>query len=119
MHYTDTHEWIEIQGDEGTVGITSYAQQELGSIVYVQLPKVGQRISAGEEVSVLESTKSAADVYSPVSGVITHVNESILQSPEKINQNAETTGWLFKIKLSNLSEIKSLLSLAEYRAILG
>jgi glycine cleavage system H protein len=118
MHYTDTHEWLSLEGNKGTVGITTYAQEELGAIVFVQLPKVGQKVTAGEEVCVLESTKAAADVYAPVSGTIVAVNEEIVKFPGKINQSAETTGWLFQLTISNLAEIENLLTLAEYRAIL-
>jgi len=118
MYYTDTHEWIAIHGNQGTVGITSYAQQELGDIVYVQLPKVGQKVAAGEEICVLESTKAAADVYAPVSGIVSAINEEVRNMPGKINQAAETTGWLFQLTLSQPSETKKLLSLSEYRALL-
>ena len=119
MHYTDTHEWISLQDNKGIVGITSYAQEELGAIVYVQLPKVGDEVAAGQEIAVLESTKAAADVYSPVSGTILAINEEVLKSPGKINESPETTGWLFQITLSNPAELKDLLTLSEYRALLG
>lgn len=118
MYYTDTHEWVSIQTAKGKVGITQYAQGELGAIVYVQLPKIGQKVVAGEEVCVLESTKAAADVYAPVSGTISAINEELIKNPEKINQSPETTGWLFQIDLSNPSETADLLTLSEYRAIL-
>jgi glycine cleavage system H protein len=118
MYYTDTHEWVAIDGAQGTVGITQYAQQELGAIVYVQLPQIGQIIKMGEEICTLESTKAAADVYAPLSGVVSAVNEELSQSPDRINQSPETTGWLFRITLSAPSEVKTLLTLSEYRAIL-
>jgi glycine cleavage system H protein len=119
MYYTDTHEWLSLQGDKGTVGMTHYAQEELGAIVFIQLPKIGQKVTIGEEICVLESTKAAADVYAPVSGTIIAINEEIVKFPGKINQNAETTGWLFQLTLSNLAEVETLLTLAEYRAILA
>ena len=117
MYYTDTHEWLSLQGAKGTVGITSYVQEELGAIVFIQLPQVGQKVTIGEEVCVLESTKAAADVYAPVSGTIVAVNEEIVKFPGKINQSAETTGWLFQLTISNLAELETLLTPAEYRAI--
>ena len=118
MYYTDTHEWIQIDGEKGIVGITQYAQGELGSIVHVQLPEIGQTVVAGEEIAVLESTKSAADVYSPVSGTVCAINQEIVQSPQKINESPETTGWLFQIALTAPSEVKDLMVLSEYRALL-
>lgn len=119
MYYTDTHEWLSLQGDKGTIGITNYAQQELGGIVFVQLPKVGQEVTAGEEVCVLESTKAAADVYAPISGTVIAVNEEVVKFPGKINQSAETAGWLFQMAASNLEgELETLLTLTEYQGIL-
>lgn len=116
MKFTETHEWIEVQGDVGTVGVTEHAQKELGDIVYVELPKVGKNVKAGEEAVVLESTKAAADVYSPVSGTIVEVNQALQQTAELVNRSAESGGWLFKIKLSQPQEIDKLLDAASYRA---
>ena len=114
MRYTESHEWISLQGKVGTIGITDYAQKELGEIVYIELPKVGQKIKAGEEICVLESTKAAADVYAPVSGKVVEVNESLRKSPSSLNQAAESDGWLFRIELSNLGEWNQLLTQAQY-----
>jgi glycine cleavage system H protein len=119
MYYTDTHEWILVKGSEGIVGVTHYAQEELGAIVHVQLPKVGQEVAMGEEICVLESTKAAADVYAPVSGKISSINEEVIKHPNKINESAEGKGWLFQITVSNVLELKDLLTSSEYKAIVG
>jgi glycine cleavage system H protein len=116
--YTKSHEWIELDGSHGTVGITQYAQKELGEIVYAQLPTVGQSIHAGGEICVLESTKAAADVYCPVSGKITAVNESVASHPQLINQSPEAKAWLFRIELSNPKEASALLSKADYESLI-
>lgn len=118
--YTESHEWIEMETQEiGRVGVSQYAQKELGDIVYVELPKQGNTVNAGQEVAVLESTKAASDVYSPVSGVIVAVNPLLAHSPELINQSAEGEGWLFKIQPSNLAEIDLLMDLQGYQAMLN
>lgn len=115
MKYTETHEWITVQNDVGTVGITNHAQHELGDIVYVELPKVGKAVRKGQEAAVLESTKAAADVYAPVSGTITAVNDALAQTPELVNTASEDTGWLFKIKLDNKDEMGGLMDLSAYK----
>jgi glycine cleavage system H protein len=115
MHFTDTHEWINVEGDLGTVGITAYAKRELGEIVYLELPAVGRQVKAGEEVVILESTKAAADIYTPVSGEIVAVNEEVRASPELLNQSPEEKGWLFQIRLSNLQELDNLMSQSSYQ----
>lgn len=100
MHFTPTHEWIVTEGNTATVGISDHAQKELGEIVYVELPKIGQTVQTGEEVCVLESTKAAADVYSPASGIVIAVNDLLRQTPSLINRAAESSGWLYKLELS-------------------
>lgn len=112
--YTESHEWIEINGKSGTVGVTEYAQKELGDIVYVELPKVGRDVSKGGEAAVLESTKAAADVYSPVSGKITEVNVALSNEAQRVNKSPEKEGWLFKIELKQPEELSTLLSEDEY-----
>lgn len=114
MKYTETHEWIQVQDQIGTVGISEYAQKELGDIVYVEFPKVGKEIKAGDEVCVLESTKAAADVYSPVSGIIQEINPNLKQDSGLINTSAEKEGWIYKIKLSRPDEIEKLMERAKY-----
>lgn len=115
--YTESHEWVSVKGNVGTVGITHYAQKELGEVVYVELPQIGRSIKAGEEVCVLESTKAAVDVYSPVSGKIVAINESLRTSPFCVNKDAEKSGWLFQVELSCPSECKHLLTLSQYEAL--
>ncbi|MDE3046630.1 MAG: glycine cleavage system protein GcvH [Verrucomicrobiota bacterium] len=112
--FTKSHEWIEVKGRVGTVGITHYAQKELGDIVYAQLPKVGQVLRAGQEVCVLESTKAAADIYTPVSGKVVAINEKVREEPALTNRDAEHTGWLFQIELSSAKEVDSLLTRVDY-----
>lgn len=118
MKFTDTHEWIQIDGDVGTVGITQYAQKELGDIVFVELPQVGKNVNKGKEAAVLESTKAAADIYSPVSGEILEANQRLVQAPELINKTPETEGWIYKIRLSSLKEIENLMDRNAYEALI-
>jgi glycine cleavage system H protein len=110
MKYTESHEWVE----KGRVGISSYASEELGNVVYIELPKVGQKVEAGQEVAILESTKAAADIYSPVSGTITAINQKLTEDPSLLNSSPEKEGWLFEIALSDASELDSLLSQEQY-----
>jgi len=117
--YTKEHEWIRAEGDNGTVGITHHAQQELGDIVYVDLPKVGARIEQGKSLGSVESVKAVSDIYSPVSGEIIEVNEALAQTPEKLNQDPHGAAWLVKIRLSAPDEVKKLLSAADYHAYVG
>ncbi len=113
MKYTDTHEWYLA----GKVGISKYAQQELGEIVYIELPKVGQQVEAGEEIAVLESTKAAADIYSPISGIVTAVNMKLKEDVNLLNQFPEKEGYLFEIVPSNPEEIKSLYAAEDYKKL--
>lgn len=119
MYYSQSHEWIKLDGKIGTVGVSDFAQKELGDIVYVELPKVEKELNAGDEAAVLESTKAASDVYTPVSGRVVEVNESLKNAVEKINQAAEGEGWLFKIELSNLEEVNRLLNQEAYRQMVS
>lgn len=118
MKYTLSHEWIQIQDDIAIVGISDFVRKEFGEIVYVELPSVGKIVDAGEEVVVLESTKSAVDIYSPVSGIITAVNLDLQKDLSLINFFAETSGWLFQIKLRDLSEYENFLQPEEYRNLI-
>jgi len=112
--FAETHEWIDVDEGKGRVGISAHAQKELGEIVYVELPKVGQEIKAGEEVAVLESTKAAADIYSPVSGKIIAVNEKVKEDPSLMNKSPEGEGYLFEIALTHPEECEVLTSKDEY-----
>ena len=114
MKFTESHEWVKVENDTGVVGITAHAQKELGEIVYVELPQVGKRIQAGEEAAILESTKAAADIYSPVSGEVIEINLALKQTVALINEQSETEGWLFKIKLADPSELDTLLDHEHY-----
>src|SRR3989304_4998764 len=108
MKFTDSHEWIDLNQGVGTVGISTFAQKELGQVVYIEMPKVGKQVKAGEEVVVLESTKAAADIYAPVSGQIVAVNEALTGQIDLLNRAPEKEGWLFKIQVENLDELKGL-----------
>ena len=116
LYYASSHEWIK-PGDDGTatVGISDYAQTELGDVVFVEPPELNSQVSARDEVSVVESVKTASDIYAPVSGVIIAVNELLETSPETINSSPYDNGWIFKIRLSNEEELRELLSAEEYR----
>jgi glycine cleavage system H protein len=116
VRYTESHEWISLKGNIGTVGITDYAQKELGEIVFVDLPKIGAKIKAGQEACVLESTKAAADVYAPVSGKVIEINESLRHNPSALNKSAEENGWLFRIEILEPSEWEKLLTRSQYRS---
>jgi glycine cleavage system H protein len=109
MKFTETHEWIAINNGIGTVGVTDHAQRELGDIVYVELPKVGKQVKKGEEAAVLESTKAAADVYSPASGTIVEVNKSLNETSELVNKSPEDKGWLFKLQIKDADELNDLM----------
>jgi glycine cleavage system H protein len=119
LRYTKEHEWLRAEGDVGTIGITDHAQKELGDIVYVDLPKVGARIEQGKSLGSVESVKAVSDIYSPVSGEISEVNESLSQAPEKLNQDPHGAAWLVKIRMSAPDELKKLLSAADYQTYVG
>ena len=111
--YTKEHEWLQVDGDTGTVGITDYAQSSLGDIVFVELPKVGQQIEAGSTFGSVESVKAVSDLYAPVTGTVTAINESLNATPETINIAANDT-WMIKLTLTNPDEVNGLLSAADY-----
>lgn len=113
--YTKTHEWAIIDGDVVTFGVADYAQQELGDITYLELPDIGDTVSAGEPFGVVESVKAASDIYSPVSGEVIERNESAIEAPEVINQSPYEGAWLLKVKLANPDEVSALLDPAEYQ----
>jgi len=119
LRYTKEHEWVRITGDVGTIGITDHAQKELGDIVYVDLPKVGAHIEQGKSLGSVESVKAVSDIYCPVSGDVTEVNETLAQAPEKLNQDPHGAAWLVKLRLSAPDEAKGLLSAADYQAYVG
>jgi glycine cleavage system H protein len=119
LRYTKEHEWVRVEGDVGIIGITSHAQNELGDIVYVDLPKAGAVIQQGKTIGSVESVKAVSDIYTPVSGEVLEVNGLLTESPETLNKDPYGTGWLVKIKLSEPGEAAKLLTAAEYQAFVG
>lgn len=115
LKYTREHEWVAVQGKVGTIGITQYAQSELGDIVYVELPKIGTQVVAGERFGTVESVKAVSELYAPTSGEVIEVNAALADSPETLNQDPYTEGWIVKITIANPDEIGALLSAADYR----
>ncbi len=119
FRYTKEHEWVLVEGETGTIGITDHAQQELGDIVYVDLPKVGARIEQGKALGSVESVKAVSDIYAPVSGEVLEVNAALADAPEKLNEDPHGAGWLVKLKLSDAAEAAGLMSAAEYESYAG
>jgi glycine cleavage system H protein len=117
--YTKEHEWILVEGDTGTIGITDHAQQELGDIVYVDLPKAGVAVELGKTLGSVESVKAVSDIYSPVNGEVLESNADLATTPEKLNADPHGAAWLVKVKLANVAELEGLMSAAEYLAYLG
>ncbi len=115
LKYTKEHEWLAVNGSVGTVGITHYAQSELGDIVYVELPAAGSQVVAGEEFGTVESVKAVSEIFAPVSGEVLQVNATLATSPETINKDPYGEGWLLKIKLADAKDLDSLMTAAEYR----
>lgn len=119
LKYTSSHEWIRDEGDGTvTVGITEHAQELLGDLVFVELPEVGSEVAAGSECAVVESVKAASDVFCPVSGEVTAVNEALVDAPEKVNEDAFGDGWLFRIQLSDPAQLDGLLDAEAYTAVM-
>lgn len=119
FRYTKEHEWVSVEGEVGTIGITDHAQEELGDIVYVDLPKVGAAVSQGGTIGSVESVKAVSDIYSPVSGDIVEINQALADKPERLNEDPHGEAWLVKIRLTSPDEIKSLLSADDYRSYIG
>jgi glycine cleavage system H protein len=117
-HYTKDHEWIEVDGDTATVGITDYAQGQLGDVVFVDLPEPGRAVEKGKEAAVVESVKAASEVYAPVSGTISEVNAALAEDPSLVNSAAEGGGWFFKLTLADAAELDGLMDEAAYKAFL-
>lgn len=113
--YTDQHEWVRIDGDEATVGITKYAAEQLGDVVYVELPEAGRKVGQGGEIAVVESVKAASEVYSPVGGEVTASNEAVGGDPAKVNADPEGEGWFYRLRLADKSEIAKLMTEAQYQ----
>ncbi|MGE5486460.1 MAG: glycine cleavage system protein GcvH [bacterium] len=114
LRYTKEHEWVRVEGDIGTIGITDHAQKELGDVVFVELPKTGARVEQGQVAGSVESVKAVSDIYSPVTGEVVEVNETLSEAPEKINQDPHGSAWLAKIMLEKPAELDELMTAAQY-----
>ncbi len=119
LKYAKSHEWVRVAGGVGTVGITDHAQHELTDVVFVELPESGKKVKAGEACAVVESVKTASDIYSPVSGEVTEVNQAVVSDPALVNSQPYSGGWFYKVKLSNPGELNALLSPEQYAAQIG
>jgi glycine cleavage system H protein len=117
-YFTEDHEWIRVEGGEATVGITDYAQEQLGDLVFVELPEAGKQLSKGDTAVVVESVKAASDVYAPADGEITAVNDALADDPALVNSSATDKGWLWKMKLADESQLEGLMDEAGYKATL-
>jgi glycine cleavage system H protein len=115
LHFTEDHEWIRVDGDIGTVGISAYAAKQLGDVVFVELPEVGAELDKGDEAAVVESVKAASEVYTPVGGEVTAVNAALEDAPETVNAAPDGDGWFLKIKISDADELDSLMDEAKYK----
>ncbi len=120
MKFVDTHEWVRVEdADVVSVGITNHAQELLGDLVYIELPNVGQVIKSGDTIGVVESVKAASDLYSPVSGVVTAINDEVVADPTLANTDPHQAGWLFQVKLDDIAELDSLMSADKYKSLIG
>ena len=113
--YSKDHEWLELNDDIATVGITNYAQESLGDIVFIELPEIGRLVKSGDQIGVVESVKAASDLFSPVSGEIIEVNNELQNSPQLLNTDSENTGWYMKIKIDNADELTNLMNFNQYK----
>jgi glycine cleavage system H protein len=119
VKYSEDHEWISIEGDVGTVGITDFAQEQLGDIVFVELPEAGTALGKGDQAGVVESVKAASEIYAPVAGEIVEANDILADTPETVNAAAESGGWFFKIRLADMTELDGLMDEAAYKAFIA
>jgi glycine cleavage system H protein len=119
LKYAKSHEWVRVSGGVATVGITDHAQHELTDVVFVELPEVGRKVNAGEACAVVESVKTASDIYSPVSGEITEINKTVVDNPALVNTAPYSDGWFYKVKLSNPAEVNSLMAPDQYGSQIG
>ena len=114
--YSQDHEWVRLEGDVATIGISSYAAEQLGDVVYVELPEIGKKVDKGAEAAVVESVKAASEVYAPVAGEVVEVNEALSDAPQTVNESPEGNGWFVKLRVSDSSEIEGLMSEKDYKA---
>jgi glycine cleavage system H protein len=117
--FTQEHEWIRLEGDIATVGITNHAQEQLGDVVFVELPAVGTKVTKGGDAAVVESVKAASEVYAPLSGEVIEINDSLTSEPNKVNADPEGAAWFLKIRISDKSELDGLMDAAAYKAFIG
>ncbi len=118
-YYTKDHEWVKVEGDQGLVGITDFAQKQLGDLVFIELPAVGTRLAVHQKIGTIESVKAVSDVYCPVAGEVVAVNKDLESAPELVNQDPHGKGWIIRIKLANKSDLGGLMSVAEYEKYLA
>lgn len=118
FYYTKDHEWVKVEGDEATVGITDFAQKQLGDVVYLELPEIGKSLKFHQSLGVIESVKAVSDVYSPISGEVVAVNEELNDNPEIVNQDPHGKGWIIKLKVQDKTELDKLMSVSEYEQFL-
>jgi len=114
LHYSKDHEWVRVEGDQAIIGITDYAQNSLGDVVYVELPKIGDEFAANESFGSVESVKAVSEVFTPIAGKVVKINESLADEPEKVNSDPYGTGWMVYLKMANAGEVDSMLTAAEY-----
>lgn len=119
LKFTKDHEWLRIDGDVATIGITAYAAEQLGDLVFVQLPDVGTTLDKGQEIAVVESVKAASDVYAPVAGEVVEINEAIVNDPSIVNADPQESGWFFKVKLADLKSLDGLMDEAAYKDLIS
>lgn len=118
-YYSQEHEWIDVEGDIATIGITDYAQEQLGDVVFVELPEIGREVAAGADVAVVESVKAASEVYAPLTGSVAEANDALANDPALVNSDPEGEGWFFKLRLSDAGELEGLMDEAGYRAFVA
>jgi glycine cleavage system H protein len=119
MRFTKDHEWVELKGDIATIGITAYAAEQLGDVVFVELPEAGRTVKAGDALAVVESVKAASDVFAPISGEVTHANGELGDSPETVNAQPESAGWFVRVKVADPAEVEALMDRHGYEAFLA
>ena len=116
LRFTEDHEWLRVEGDIATVGITDYAQEQLGDLVFVEVPDVGKELGKGDDAAVIESVKAASEIYAPVAGEVTEVNEALADNPSLVNEDPEGKGWFYKMRIKDPSELETLMDKAAYDA---
>ena len=116
VYYTEEHEWVRVEGDRATVGVTDFAQGQLGDVVFVEIPEAGKQVAKGGEAAVVESVKAASDVYAPVSGEVTEGNQALVDDPSLVNSDPEGEGWFFRLRLSDASELDGLMDADAYKS---